>query len=156
KGGGLARACRAGHLITLVLSDVIGDPLSIIASGPTVTDDSTTHQALEILERFGARPPRVPTSAVQYLADKIATAAKIGDEALSCEVTNLIIANNALAVDAAGVRAESLGYSHAMIAARSQEPIAEEVGRHLARMARRMRGEPGPDCLITGGEPTVK
>jgi hydroxypyruvate reductase len=68
----------------------------------------------------------------------------------------LVIANNATAVDSAGIEAERRGYSHAMLCARRSEGPAEEVGRDLARMALRMRDQPGPDCLITGGEPTVK
>ena len=67
-----------------------------------------------------------------------------------------MLGNNATAVDAAGVEAERLGYSHAMIASRNSEGAAEEVGHHLAQMALRMRSEAGPDCLISGGEPTVK
>src|SRR5207253_14439 len=61
-----------------------------------------------------------------------------------------------VAVDAAGTEAERLGYSHAMIAAKSSEGVAEEVGRHLAEMALQMRGGSGPNCLISGGEPVVK
>src|SRR5208282_145142 len=64
--------------------------------------------------------------------------------------------NNATAVDAAGMEAERRGYSHAMISARHSEGQAEEVGRHLATMARQMRDQPGPDCLISGGEPVVR
>jgi glycerate 2-kinase len=71
-------------------------------------------------------------------------------------VTNLVIGNNATAVDAAGMEAERRGYSHAMIAARELEGLADEVGRHHAQLAWGMRYEPGPDCLITGGEPTVR
>jgi glycerate-2-kinase len=67
----------------------------------------------------------------------------------------VVIGNNAVAVDAAGLEAEGLGYSHAMISATRLEGPAEEVGRHMALVARRMRREPGPDCLISGGEPTV-
>ena len=70
-------------------------------------------------------------------------------------VTHHLLGNNATAVDAAGVEAERLGYSHAMISANEPEGPAEDVGRHLAEMALRMRGESGPDCLISGGEPTV-
>jgi glycerate 2-kinase len=70
-------------------------------------------------------------------------------------VRHLILGNNATAVDAAGVEAERLGYSHAMISATKAEGMAEEVGRHLAEMALRMRREAGPDCLVSGGEPTV-
>ena len=54
KGGGLARACRAGRLVALILSDVLGDPLEIIASGPTVEDTSTPQAALAVLDQFGA------------------------------------------------------------------------------------------------------
>jgi hydroxypyruvate reductase len=67
-----------------------------------------------------------------------------------------VIGNNATAVDAAGVEAERRGYSHAMISARHSEGQAEEVGRHLAAMARQMRVQHGPDCLISGGEPVVR
>jgi glycerate-2-kinase len=74
----------------------------------------------------------------------------------TADVTNLILGNNATAVDGAGVEAERLGYSHAMISATTSEGPAEDVGRHLASMALKMRDNPGPDCLISGGEPTVK
>ena len=61
KGGGLARACRAGRLVSLIISDVLGDPLDVIASGPTVPDTSTPEAALEVLDRFvPARPASRP------------------------------------------------------------------------------------------------
>jgi hydroxypyruvate reductase len=69
---------------------------------------------------------------------------------------NFVIGNNAVAVDAAGMEAERRGYSHAMDAASTLEGAAEDVGRDLARMTLKMMSEAGPDCLITGGEPTVK
>jgi hydroxypyruvate reductase len=74
----------------------------------------------------------------------------------NCQVTNLVIGNNATAVDAAGLEAERLGYSHAMISASEPEGPAEEVAAQLTAMARRMRDSDGPDCLISGGEPTVR
>src|SRR4029079_4034585 len=55
----------------------------------------------------------------------------------------------------AGVMAERLGYSHAMVAATGPEGAAEDVGKHLAAMAIRMRDQTGPNCLRSGGEPTV-
>ena len=73
-----------------------------------------------------------------------------------CQVTNLIIGNNATAVDAAGRAAERLGYSPALHSARRSEGQAEAVGRDLAEQALRMRSGPGPDCLVSGGEPVVK
>jgi glycerate 2-kinase len=78
------------------------------------------------------------------------------DSPLTCRITNLVIGNNAVAVDAASVEAERRGYSHAMHAATSLEGPAEDIGRHLAQMVLHMQTQPGPDCLITGGEPTVR
>ncbi len=60
KGGGLARACRAGRMISLIISDVLGDPLDVIASGPTVPDTSTPQAALAVLERFRAAGIEIP------------------------------------------------------------------------------------------------
>jgi glycerate 2-kinase len=152
KGGGLARACRAGRLVTLVISDVLGDPLDIIASGPSMPDTGTPQQALRVLERFGAGAAGISSRVFDYLRSKRQQAA----ETSACQVTNLVIGNNATAVDAAGIEAERLGYSHAMTSARASEGPAEDIGRHLAGLAVSMRNRPGPDCLISGGEPVVK
>lgn len=70
-------------------------------------------------------------------------------------MTNILIGNNATAVDAAGVQAEKLGYSHAMVSAREPEGLVSEVAEKLAEMAVQMRNSDGPDCLISGGEPTM-
>jgi glycerate 2-kinase len=147
KGGGLARACHAGRLITLIISDVLGDPLDVIASGPTVPNTTTAADALAILERFGCATPSLR---------KLLHNSPLTTHHSLSHVTNLIIGNNAVAVDAAGMEAERRGYSHAMLAATSLEGAAEAIGVHHAQMAMRMLAESGPDCLITGGEPTVK
>lgn len=155
KGGGLARACRAGRLITLIISDVIGDPLDVIASGPTVEDSNSLQQALAILERLD--PARIVAASIyRHLEYASAQSGLSEKKPTRCEVTNLVIGNNALAVDAAGIEAERRGYSHAMQAATKLEGPAEEVGMHLAEMALSMKATTGPDCLITGGEPTVR
>ncbi|HVX10314.1 MAG TPA: DUF4147 domain-containing protein [Pirellulales bacterium] len=151
KGGGLARACRAGRLVTLIISDVLGDPLDVIASGPTVTDRGTPIEALAVLERFGAREAGISPAVFAYLRHK--PSSTVPPTRL---VSNLVIGNNATAVDAAGMAAERLGYSHAMTSAPASEGAAEDVGRHLATLAVSMRNKPGPDCLISGGEPVVK
>lgn len=161
KGGGLARACRAGRLISLIISDVPGDPLDLIASGPTVEDRSTPAEALDILRQFARSEAEIPAAVWRWLT-KVGQVAnlppqrQIGNLPHPCHVTNLIIGNNATAVDAAGTEAERRGYSHAMISAREPEGPAEDVGRHLAAMARQMRDSSGPDCLISGGEPVVR
>ena len=153
KGGGLARSCRAGRLISLIISDVLGDPLDVIASGPTVEDTSSSPEAaLAVLDQFAASAAGISAAVFAYLQGRRAKGRRPWD----CRVTNLIIGNNAMAVDAAGMEAERRGYSHAMVCARQSEGPAEEVGLHLAQMALRMRAEPGPNCLITGGEPVVR
>ena len=151
KGGGLARASGAGRLVTLIISDVPGDPLDVIASGPTVADSTTAEDALAILERFGARAAELPESIFTALAQQATV-----DRPEIRSNHNYIIGNNATAVDAAGIEAERRGYSHAMHASVDLKENAEDAGRQLAKMAVRMRDQSGPDCLITGGEPVVQ
>jgi hydroxypyruvate reductase len=151
KGGGLARACPAGRMFTLIISDVLGDPLDLIASGPTIEGLGSAGEALEILERYGSRAAGISRAVFDSLRAKASAT-----PAAKCRVTNLVIGNNALAVDAAGQQAEKLGYTHALDSARSMEGPAEEVGQHLARMALTMRSGAGPQCLVTGGEPVVR
>jgi hydroxypyruvate reductase len=153
KGGGLLRACRAGQLITLIISDVIGDPLDVIGSGPTIPDRSTPHAALAVLEQFAARQSSQFPMAVFRILEQ---APRQRDTDAQRQSQCFVIGNNALAVDAAGQEAVRLGYSPAMVAAKSLEGTAEEVGRHLADMALKMRTTAGPDCLISGGEPVVQ
>jgi len=166
KGGGLARACGAGRLVSLILSDVAGDDLAAIASGPTVLRPSSpdvalcTLQSLELVDHPGGR------RAAELLRQRLRQQwpengpDEPTNEQLTsrgCRLTNVIIGNNATAVDAAGMEAERLGYSHAMISANAPEGLAEEVAHGLVAVARRMRRESGgPDCLISGGEPTVR
>lgn len=154
KGGGLARACRAGHLVTLIISDVMGDPLDIIASGPTVPDTGTAADALAILEHFRAREAGIRSAVFEHLQQADAKSHDHRRQTFS-HVANVIIGNNPVAVDAAGMKAESLGYAHAMVSHQQLEGEAEVVGRQLAQTALRMKSEAGPNCLISGGEPTV-
>ena len=109
KGGRLARACRAGRLRTLIISDVLGDPLDVIASGPTVPDRATAPDALEVLERFAARQAGIDAQVFAVLERVLhevpPTEARVSD------VLNSIIGNNAAAVDAAGIEAERRGYA---------------------------------------------
>lgn len=155
KGGGLAQACRAGRLVTLIISDVLGDPLDVIASGPTVPNTTTARDALAVLEHFQAREAGISAEVFDSLRKRV-TAETRSVGSLPAAVSNHVIGNNAVAVDAAGMEAERRGYSHAMVAARDLEADANGVGQHLADMALRMRSGSEPDCLITGGEPTVK
>jgi hydroxypyruvate reductase len=153
KGGGLARACTAGTLVTLIISDVLGDPLDVIASGPTVASTSSPEDAWKVLRQFDPDGTQVPASIYRAIE---AASARSAPAPSNCQVINEVIGNLAVAVDAAGIEAERRGYSHAMLVARELEGPAEAIGHHLAELALHMRSERGPDCLITGGEPIVR
>jgi hydroxypyruvate reductase len=156
KGGRLAAACRVGKHVTLIVSDVLGDPLDLIASGPTVPDASTAAEALAILDKFSTREAGVSRAVFERLERAARERASFSVPAPGCKVFNVVIGNNAVAVDAAGLEAERRGYSHAMICANSPEGNVSEVAHRLAEMGLRMRTSPGPDCLISGGEPVVR
>ncbi len=160
KGGQLARAAAPARVHALLLSDVIGDPLDVIASGPTAPDTSTFAEALAILERFDLRA-RAPRSIVDRLErgrrGEIPETPK-PDDPVFRNVTNTVIGNNALVVDAAAARARALGYAPHVLT-RSLEGEAREVAGTLVELARRIRDGRGPvaapACVIAGGETTV-
>lgn len=172
KGGGLARACRAGGLVALIISDVLGDPLDVIASGPTVKDSATLVDALAVLSQFAGQSGAIPDRVFRYLTTEIARLKKEharfkkapdrrgtagpAETNPCCQVTNLIIGNNATAVQAAGREAERLGYTTTIESANRSEGLAEDLGRQLAERAIALRGQSGPRCLVSGGEPVVK
>ena len=111
KGGGLLRAAPAGRMIALIISDVPGDPLDIIASGPTVCDNATPEDAIRILERFtkrGTTPTGVPESIWRVLDQQVQSTAARPLPAIGCR--NQIIGNNQTAMDAAAIQATALGY----------------------------------------------
>jgi hydroxypyruvate reductase len=153
KGGQLARAAAPAKVVSLILSDVVGDPLDVIASGPTAPDRSTFAEALSVLDRKGVAP-RVPAAVRERLtagaAGKVQETPKPGDR-LFDNVQNLVIGNNALVVDAAAAEARRLGY-RAELLTRSLQGEARDVARELVSRARAL---PPRTCLIAGGETTV-
>ena len=155
KGGRLAAACNAGRMVSLIISDVIGDPLGLIASGPTVPDDTTAQDALAVLDAFGLRRADIAPSAIAHLQTCAAKPLHESAQVTPCHVTNLLIGNLAMAVNAAAEEARLRGYSASTSTALELEGPAEEIGRQLARQAIAMRGAAGSNCLISGGEPTV-
>jgi glycerate-2-kinase len=133
---------------------VPGDDLATIASGPTVLAPSGPGEVAAVLEKFELAETPSGRRAIVALTRKPHAERQ---DAPTCRIANLVIGNNAAAVDAAGVEAERLGYSHAMTSAVAPEGPAEDVARHLVGMALAMRSDrSGPDCLISGGEPTVR
>jgi glycerate 2-kinase len=158
KGGQLARWAQPATLFALVLSDVVGDDLSAIASGPTCPDPTSFSDALEIVERFGVDRASETSAVVAYLhagtEGRIAETPKRADP-LFDRVRNLIVGNNRGAVSAAALRARELGYSPEIITTYLQGE-AREVGKVLVAIARERiaRGDQR-SCLLAGGETTV-
>ncbi|HJZ47708.1 MAG TPA: glycerate kinase [Roseiflexaceae bacterium] len=160
KGGGLARLAHPASMITLVLSDVVGSPLDVIASGPTVPDTSSFAEAYAVLERYGV-VAEAPTPIVDRLrrgmAGQIAETLKPGDPRLA-RVHNLIVGSNPQAAAAALAAARKHGFNTLLLTTFLQAE-AREAGRMLAAVARELASTgqplPRPACIIAGGETTV-
>ena len=157
KGGGLLRAAPAGHMFTLIISDVVGDPLDVIASGPTISDPSTAADALNVLRRFQNVPEaeRIPQAIWDELARQSAGAIETVVPTVHCH--NCIIGNNQTALAAAIDRATELGYEVRSLGS-DRQGIARDVGIELADLCRTSRPASGekPICFIGGGEPVVQ
>src|SRR5947208_11169412 len=118
KGGQLARAAAPATLISLILSDVIGDPLDVIASGPTAPDPTTFAEALTVLERRGVGylvPAAVRARPAAGARGEVEETPKPGDRAFE-RVTNVVIGNNAVVVEAAAAAAGRTGYRAEVLA----------------------------------------
>lgn len=160
KGGQVARMAQPSTLITLVLSDVIGDNLDSIASGPTVPDLTTFADCLRILEKYEIKT-RIPSAVLNHLeqgaAGKIAETPKPGDLAFRNTQTQ-IVGSNIRAVQAAKEEAERRGYN-TMILSTFIDGETRDVARVHAAVAREITnsGNPvaKPACVISGGETTV-
>jgi hydroxypyruvate reductase len=160
KGGGLARYADPSTIISLILSDVVGDPLDIIASGPTAPDPTTYKDARNIVSKYHL-DMQVAPGIIHHLdlgiQCRIQDNPKDGDPLFS-RSQNLIIGNNHRAASAAQKQATELGFN-AMILTTSLQGEARHVGRVLASIAREIDnyGLPlqRPACIITGGETTV-
>ncbi|MGC8792948.1 MAG: glycerate kinase type-2 family protein [Bryobacteraceae bacterium] len=160
KGGQLARLAFPARVLSLLLSDVIGDQLDVIGSGPTAPDASTFQQALSVLDRYGLRE-RVPAAVRQRLergaAGEIPETPKAGDPAFE-RTQNLVVGSNRSAVDAAAAAARAMGFKP-LVLSTMIEGETREVARVHAAIAREIlaSGRPAkpPVCLISGGETTV-
>ena len=159
-GGQLARRAAPARVVSLILSDVTGSPLDVIASGPTAPDPTTFGEALGVIERYGLHA-QLPMSVRQRLQmgakGEIEETPKSGDSLFE-KVENRLVASNVLAVEAAVERARELGLD-ALVGSTFIEGEAREVGRALAGVAKEIAvyGRPvkRPGCVIFGGETTV-
>jgi glycerate 2-kinase len=146
KGGQLARLAAPATLVTLVLSDVVGDPLEVIASGPTVPDPTTAADARAVLERYG-----IPHDF------EFQETPKPGDPAFE-RAQCAIVGSNRQAALAAVERARQLGFNTLLLST-YVEGEAREVAKVAAALAKGVRAHgdplPPPACLVWGGETTV-
>jgi hydroxypyruvate reductase len=137
-----------------LLSDVIGDPLDVIGSGPTAPDPTTFAEAIQVLEKFKvvAHTPKVILNVLEQGArGEIAETPKPGDPLFE-NVYNVVAGSNALALKAAARQARALGY-HPRILSSVVSGEAREVAREHAAILRKIAKRPA--CLLAGGETTV-
>ncbi len=160
KGGQMARALFPARSLTLILSDVIGDSVDAIASGPTVPDTTTYGEALEVIRRYRVED-RIPVSILRHLErgarGEIPETPKAGDPCFAT-AHHCIVGNNFQSLLAARDRAARLGFQ-ALLLTTALKGESREVAKVLAALLLEMRrsGHPlsPPTCLLLGGETTV-
>jgi hydroxypyruvate reductase len=160
KGGQLARLAAPATVQSLLLSDVIGDDLDVIGSGPTAPDASTFAAAGEVFDKYGIRA-RVPAAVKQRIErgqrGELPETPKPGDPIFR-RVRNTVVGGNRLALAAAARHARSLGYRTLILSSQIQGET-REIARMHAAIAREIVGSrqpaKAPACIITGGETTV-
>jgi len=160
KGGQIARWAYPARLIVLILSDVIGDRLDTIASGPTVPDETTFVDCLKIVKKYGISSS-FPVSVINHLekgaAGEIKETPKRGDP-IFVRVHNFIVGSNIMAIKAAQREAEKLKY-HSLVLSSFLQGESREIARVYAAIAREIRTSRNPlsppACIICGGETTV-
>ena len=160
KGGQLARLAAPAQVAALILSDVIGDPLDVIASGPTVPDPSTFQEALGILQKYQLLD-QIPIAILQYIQRGANTEIREtpkADDPLFEKIYTQIVGNNYQAARASIDQAQTEGFN-ALLLTTSLQGEAQQVGRMLAAILRQtaLTGDPipRPACIIAGGETTV-
>jgi glycerate-2-kinase len=151
-GGRLAERCR-GTILTLAISDVVGDDLHVIASGPTVPDPTTYADAAAVLERRGLTD-RIPAAVCRLIRDGAAGRIPDTPKHVPGRHETLVISSGLAAVEGAAAAARALGFAPQVLDTRLSGE-ARLAGRALARAALAARRGPGPACLIAAGETTV-
>jgi hydroxypyruvate reductase/glycerate 2-kinase len=157
KGGRLAQAFAGRQLVSLIISDVIGDPIDVIASGPTAADPTTFADALAVLQKFNLEK-RVPAAVLRHLQEGLAGQEPETMKVLPETVSNLVIGNNSRALSAAQSQAEKLGYGVLNLGS-YVEGETRQIGVAIAGIVRSIRAESKPiappACVLFGGETTV-
>ncbi|MGH9584080.1 MAG: glycerate kinase type-2 family protein, partial [Bryobacteraceae bacterium] len=160
KGGRLAALAYPATVLTLLLSDVIGDLLDVIGSGPTAPDGSTFPDALAVLNKYRLLP-QVPVRVREYLdggARGLHAETPKPGEPLFRRVHHVIVGSNRLALEAAASAAKKLGFRTLLLAS-SMQGETREVAQVHAQILREMvtSGNPvrPPACILSGGETTV-
>jgi glycerate-2-kinase len=160
KGGRLAASVYPATLLTLILSDIVGDPIASIASGPTVPDPTTYSGAVEVLQRYGVWDnisPPVKECLEEGCEGKRPETPKPGDTRFQ-RVHNVVLGNNRVALNAADRKAASMGL-RPLILSSFIEGEARHVGTVFAGLARETLVEEAQlskyDAIIAGGETTV-
>lgn len=159
KGGRLAEIAYPAHMISLILSDVIGDRIDVIASGPTSPDITTFNDALYVLEKYRIRNTALPS--VTEVLEKgrkgiIPETPKEGTRIFE-RLENIIIGSNRIALMSAKEEAEKRGFAVELVSSELSGE-AKDAGRWLAEKAREIKNskpDHRPLCLISGGETTV-
>ncbi|HEY60597.1 MAG TPA: glycerate kinase [Anaerolineae bacterium] len=160
KGGGLARIVYPAQIVTLNLSDVIGDPLDMIASGPTVADPTTFADALIIVKKYDLKEEiskKVFTRLTEGACGNIPETLKPLDPIL-LNTRNIVVANNSIAAEAAMKAAQKAGFNSAVLTT-FMKGEAQSVGSLMGNIVKVMEHGtmplPKPSCMIIGGETTV-
>jgi glycerate 2-kinase len=149
KGGGVAQKANGAKMISLILSDVVGNSLEAIASGPTAPDPSTRAEAFSIIEKYDLSE-RIPVSIIPALRETAKPAAPV-----FTRVQNHIIASNEIALRFARSQLSKEGFQAKVISS-SVQGEAREVGRKIAtQFINEIKITPRPFCLLAGGETTV-
>ena len=160
KGGWVAKWAYPSTVIALILSDVVGDQLDVIGSGPTVPDPSTFEVAWEILKKYGLLNEITPSIRKHLQSGregKVEETPKPGEAAFE-KVSNILIGSNILALREAKKEAESLGFN-TLILSSSIEGETREASRFHTAVAKEVISSgnpiPRPACILSGGETTV-
>jgi len=160
KGGRLARLAYPATLVSLILSDVVGDSLDVIASGPAVPDSSSFADCLRVVERYELKekiPPRVRAFLEAGARGDVEETPKVGDPIFQ-HVRNVIVGNNRMALEAARLRAKGLGYNTLALSSCMEGESKVVAAAHAAiAMEIITTGNPvgRPACVLSGGETTV-